>query len=174
MDQSESVAPQLDGEAVTRDILKDLITYRISKREIQIQCKDNVKNFIRKTSDYAKAEIDIKESLKLEYLLGNLQALEYLMNALYQNAKTKEQYVFYTICLFTYIAELCKNASKESHRLIADNVIVVLKSNLQGQYVLHLFQKMYEWEKTKSTLKKITLCAAVTVGIFWFMKKSFE
>ena len=136
MDQSESVAPQLDGEAVTRDILKDLITYRISKREIQIQCKDNVKNFIRETSDYAKAEIDIKEPLKLEYLLGNTQAVEDLMNALYQNAKTKEQYVFYTICLFTYIAELCKNVSKESHGLIIDNVIVVLKSIKHGQFTM--------------------------------------
>ena len=173
MDQSESVAPQLDGEAVIRDILKDLITYRISKREDQIKCKDNVKNFIRKTSDYAKAEIDIKEPLKLEYLLGNTQAVEDLMNALYQNAKTKEQYVFYTICLFTYIAELCKNVSKESHSLIIDNVIVVLRSIRHGQFTMSLFQKMYEWEKTKVTLKRVALCAVATAGLLCLIKKSF-
>ena len=173
MDQSESVAPQLDGEAVIRDILKDLITYRISKSEVQIQCKDNIKNFIRKTSDRIKLEMDLDEPVRLEFILGNLQALEDLITVLFLKAETDEQYVIYTICLFTYIAELCKNVSKESHRLIADNVIVVLKSNTKGQLVLHLFQKMYEWEKTKSTLKKITLCAAVAVGIFWFMKKSF-
>ena len=43
------------------------------------------------------------------------------------HAETEEQHVLYTVCLFTYVAELCKNVQVESHRIVADNVIVVLK-----------------------------------------------
>ena len=72
-------------------------------------------------SDQVKDEIDIEKPLELEYLLGNIQALEDLINVLYINAKSEEQYLFYTLALFTYIAELCKKVSKQSHGLIVES-----------------------------------------------------
>ena len=92
----------------------------------------------------------------------------YRTNVLYQCVETEEQYVLYTICLFTYIAELHGNVSKDSHRIITDNVTVVLKSTMQGQFAMYLFQKIYDRQKTKAILKRVAFCA---VGILWFVKR---
>ena len=66
---------------------------------------------------------------------------------------------------------MCKNVQVESRDLIADKVIYVLKSTEKGLFALSLFQKMYDREKTKTTLKKVTLLMVLTAGVLWFVKK---
>ena len=104
-------------------------------------------------------------------LLTNVEALKAVIRSLYLHAETEEQHVLYTVCLFTYVSKLCKNLSVGSHELIADKVIYVLKSTEKGLFALSLFQKMYDREKTKTTLKKVTLLMVLTAGVLWFVKK---
>ena len=54
-------------------------------------------------SEKMKLEMDVKEPLKLDYLLGNLQAPEDLITVLYLHADAEEQQVLYTVCLFTSV-----------------------------------------------------------------------
>ena len=136
---------RINGEKATKDILKDLIAYRASSAGHESNCK--VKNRMREMSDKIKLEMDVKEPLKLEYLLGNVQALEDLITVLYLHAKTEEQQVLFTVGLFTLIAESCKNVSKDSHRIVVDNAIVILKSTVKGRFTMSAFDQMYAREK---------------------------
>ena len=160
---------RVNGENVTKDILKDLIKYRASPKSHPPDFP--LKVTMRKISEKIKIEMDVKDPFKPEDLLTNLQALEGVIFALYLHAETEEQQVLYTVCLFTYVAELCKNVQVESRDLIADKVIYVLKSTEKGLFALSLFQKMYDREKTKTTLKKVTLLMVLTAGVLWFVKK---
>ena len=139
---------RVNGENVTKDILKDLIKYRASPNSHLPDFPLKVR--MRKISEKIKIEMDVKDPFKPEDLLTNLQALEGVIHALYLHAETEEQHVLYTVCLFTYVAELCKNVQVESHDLIADKVIYDLKSTEKGLFALSLFQKMYDREKTKN------------------------
>ena len=132
-------------------------------------CTDSVKKRVRKLSDKIKIEMNVK--YKPKDLLTNAEALKAVIYSLYLHAETEEQHVLYTVCLFTYVGKLCKNLSEESHGLITDKVIYVLKSTEKGLFAMSLFQKMYDWEKTKTTLKKVALLAFLTAGVLWFMKK---
>ena len=157
----------IDGESVTRDILNDLIAYRTSTP--LNDCTGSLKKRIRKLSDKIKIDSGVKD--KSEDLLANAQALKGVIHALYLHAETEEQHVLYAVCLFTYVAELCKNVQVGSHELIADKVIVVLKSTVKGRIAMSLFRRMNAREKTKTILKKVALLAIITAGVLWFVKK---
>ena len=105
---------QIDGENVTKYILKDLIAYRTSTS--LSDWADNVKMRMRNLSDKIKIEMDVKDSFKPKDLLTNVKALEAVIHSLYLYAETKEQHVLYTVCLFTYVGKLCKNLALESHQ----------------------------------------------------------
>ena len=167
MDVSGGTSP-IDGENVTKDILKDLIVYRTSTS--LSECTDSVKKRMRKLSDKIKIEMDVKDPLTPTDLLTNVEAPKAGIRSLYLHAETEEQYVLYTVCLFTYVGKLCKNLSVETHELIADKLIYVLKSTVKGRIAMSLFPKMYEREKTKTTLKKVALLAVLTAGVLWFAK----
>ena len=154
---------------MTKDILTDLIAYRTSTS--LSDCTDSVKKRMRKLSDRIKIEMDVKDPLTPTDLLTNVEALEAVIRSLYLHAETEEQYVLYTVCLFTYVGKLCKNLSVETHELIADKVIYALKSTGKGLFAMYLFQKMYDREKTKTTLKKVALLAVLRAGVLWFAKK---
>ena len=160
---------RVNGENVTKDILKDLIKYRASPKSHPPDFP--LKVTMRKISEKIKIEMDVKDPFKPEDLLTNVQALEGVIHALYLHAETEEQHLLYTVCLFTYVAEMCKNVQVKSRDLIADKVIYVLKSTEKGLFALSLFQKMYDREKTKTTLKKVTLLMVLTAGVLWFVKK---
>ena len=158
---------RINGETVTKDILKDLIAYRTSTS--MSACTDSVKKRVRKLSDKIKIDMGVKD--KPNDLLTNVEALKAVIRSLYLHAETEEQHVLYTVCLFTYVSKLCKNLSVGSHELIADKVIYVLKSTEKGLFAMSLFQKMYDREKIKATLKKVTLLIILTAGVLWFAKK---
>ena len=100
MDGPERTSP-IDGESVTKDILKDLIAYRTSTP--LNDCTDSVEQRIRKLSDKIKIDMGVKD--KPEDLLTNMQALEGVIRSLYLHAETEEHHVLYSVCLFTYVAE---------------------------------------------------------------------
>ena len=166
MDVPEGTS-RVNGETVTKDILKDLIAYRTSTS--MSACTDSVKKRVRKLSDKIKIDMGVKD--KPNDLLTNVEALKAVIRSLYLHAETEEQHLLYTVCLFTYVAEMCKNLSVGSHELIADKVIYVLKSTEKGFFALSLFQKMYDREKTKATLKEVALLMVLTAGVLWFVKK---
>ena len=89
---------RVNGENVTKDILKELTTYRTSTS--LSDCTDGVKNRIRKLSD--KIKIEMNGKYKPEDLLNREEALKAVIRSLYLHAETEEQHVLYTICLFTY------------------------------------------------------------------------
>ncbi len=159
-----------EEEESTRDLLTDLIKYR-TKQEIDSN-PNHVKRMIRDLSNEIKDKMDIDKPEEFKYLLGNTLALETIIQVLYQNASTKEHYIFSTITLFTYIAEMCKDVSEESHYLITENVIVVLKSSIQGQFAMLLIDKMYQHEKVKTILKRVTLCSIClgVLGLVWYLQ----
>ena len=158
---------RMNGETVTKDILKDLIAYKTSTS--LNDSTDSVKKRIRKLSDKIKIDMGVKD--KPNDLLTNAQVLKAFIRSLYLHAKTEEQHVLYTVCLFTYVGKLYKDLSVGSHELLADKVIYVLKSTEKGLFAMSLFQKMYDREKTKTTLKKVALLMVLTAGVLWFVKK---
>ena len=121
---------RVNGETVTKDILKDLIAYKTST--MLNDSTDSVKKRIRKLSDKIKIDMGVKNK---------------------PNGK------------------LCKDLSVGSHEMIADKVIYVLKSTEKGFFAMFLFQKMYDREKTKTTLKNVALMVVLTAGVSWFVKK---
>lgn len=163
---------QIIGEDITRELLKDIILYRTSK-QLTDKCKTPLKQMLREISDFMKSDMEnIKEPMKLEYLLGNTLALENLILELYRHAESKEQHILYTVALFTYIAEMCKNVSEESQPLIVDNVIVTLKSTLKGKFSMYILHRINEWENVKKVLINLAFCTFIMFGgLIWFMKK---
>ena len=165
---SGSTSP-IDGENETKDILKDLIMYRASSKCHPPSCTVKVK--MRKMSDKIKIEMDVKDPFKPEDLLANVQALEGVIRALYLHAETQEQHVLYTVCLFTYIGELCKNVPVESHRIVVNNVIVVLKSTVKGRIAMSLFRQMNDRERTKTILKRAFIMGTLAIGTLWLLRR---
>ena len=168
MEGSASTSP-INGENETKDILKDLIKYRASSKGHPPDC--TVKVTMRKISEKIKIEMDMNDPFKPEDLLANVQALEGVIHALYMHAETEEQHVLYTVCLFTYVAELCKNVQVESHRIVADNVIVVLKSTVKGRIAMSLFRRMNDREKTKTILKRAFIMGTAVIGTLWLLRR---
>ena len=168
MEGSASTSP-INGENETKDILKDLIKYRASSKGHPPHC--TVKVTMRKISEKIKIEMDMNDPFKPEDLLANVQALEGVIHALYMHAETEEQHILYTVCLFTYVAELCKNVQVESHRIVADNVIVVLKSTVKGRIAMSLFRRMNDREKTKTILKRAFIMGTAVIGTLWLLRR---
>ncbi len=158
------------GEALTRELLKDLIHYRSRTNDATESNPNPIQRMVREISDEMKEQLDIHEPDKLKYLLGNPLALETLFHYVYQEVVTDEQYVFATMAVFTYIAEMCKDVSEDCHSLILDNVIVVLKSSLKGQHVMLLIVRLYDRARMKTTVKKIMLCTLCfgVLGLIWW------
>ena len=80
---------RVNGENVTKDILKDLIKYRASPKSHPPDFP--LKVTMRKISEKIKIEMDVKDPFKPEDLLTNVQALEGVIHALYLHAETEEQ-----------------------------------------------------------------------------------
>ena len=95
---------RVNGETVTKDILKDLIAYRTWTS--LNDCTDSVKKRVRKLSDKIKIDMGVKD--KPEDLLTK-KPLKAVIRSLYLHAGTEEQHVLYTVCLFTYVGKLFKN-----------------------------------------------------------------
>ena len=87
MDDPEGTS-RIDGENVTKDILKDLTVYMISTS--LSDCTDSVKKKMRKLSDKIKILMDVNDLFKPKDLLTNMKALEAVIRSFYQHIETKE------------------------------------------------------------------------------------
>ena len=168
MEGPASTSP-IDGENETKDILKDLTKYSASSKDHPPDC--TVKVTMRKISEKINIEMDVKDPFKPEDLLASVQALEGVIQALYLYAETEEQHVLYTVCLFTYVAELCKNVQVELHRIVADSLIVVLKSTVKGRIAVSLFRQMNDRERIKTILKRAFMTGTVVISTLWLLRR---
>lgn len=153
---------------MTRELLRDLILYR-TRGDDGPSNPDPIQRMVRKMSEDVRESLDISENDKL--IVGDTKALEKVLKVLYQEPITDVQCIFNTICLFTYIAEVCNDLSEDSIPLMTDNVIVVLKSSTQGQRFMSLVYRMYRDEKVMGVAKSAVLCAVCLTMFGLFLWK---
>ena len=108
----------------------DFVAQLHVRREVAYRTSTSLRNFtyvvkerLRKLSHKITLEMDIK----LEDFLADDQALAAVIHELNLQSETAEYHALYTVCLFTYVGEWSKNVSIESHELIPERVIYIIK-----------------------------------------------
>lgn len=158
-------------KVLAMDLLRDLVTYRTHTSIHKDTKPDHIKRFIREMSDRVMENTDIDTLVTSENPLEDKTALHSLIQEVYKYSNNKQTYIFRTVCLFTYIAEMCVNLPEERHPVIVHNVTGVLMSLPQGWNAISVFQEMYEWERTKVVAMRVIICSlCIATVLVWMMR----